>query len=654
MARVWLLLGFLLGLGLVACQPPVTVRRVPSQDVYRLDSASVLDTGEPSRFSRIVLQKAALETIWEATPTLAIEALYHRAVRERGSPGRDGAEVLALAELSYLQGRRSGRAADFLGAAVFAYFYLFGLDAPDTDAWDPRTRIAADIYNRALARSFESDRRFDLEGGQRQLPIGTINVRVPETVIRWPDGVEFGRFLPADELEVEGLESRYRRPGLGAPLIAQRTSVKVQGRDFLPRNLAIPATAFLRVGGDLRDLEEGKADAVLELHDPLREQTIDVRGRAVPLEAQTTTAFAYLLGESQVWDFEISGFLGSTKANDAPGLAMVEPYQPRKTPLIFVHGTASSPGRWAGLFNELRNDPRIGDRYQFWFFSYNSGNPIVYSAAQLRESLGAMRSRFDPEGVDPAMADMVLIGHSQGGLLVRLAISDSTRLDLDALGFVLPQPGDASPEDIEFMRKIMLFEPDPGVALAIFLSTPHRGSFVAGGWAGRFGSRLISVSQKIMSVPWNLIVVPASKVAQGENPLTPEPFQLETAVQNMAPDSRFVAVLQNIPMSEGVAKHSIVGVQGKGPAEKGNDGVVAYESAHLAEAVSEVVVRSGHSLQSNPVTVQAVRRILLDHLDTTSHKRGARLGSDGALSRSSDAEGRGSSTKDSLQNRRKD
>ena len=60
-------------------------------------------------------------------------------------------------------------------------------------------------------------------------------------------------------------------------------------------------------------------------------------------------------------------------------------------------------------------------------------------------------------------------------------------------------------------------------------------------------------------------------------------------------------------------KH-IVGVRGDGPAETGNDGVVEYESAHLTAAVSEVVVRSGHSLQSDPVTVAEVRRILLEHL----------------------------------------
>jgi hypothetical protein len=42
--------------------------------------------------------------------------------------------------------------------------------------------------------------------------------------------------------------------------------------------------------------------------------------------------------------------------------------------------------------------------------------------------------------------------------------------------------------------------------------------------------------------------------------------------------------------------------------------VVAYRSAHIDEAVSELVVRSGHSVQGNPHATEEIRRILLEHL----------------------------------------
>jgi hypothetical protein len=42
--------------------------------------------------------------------------------------------------------------------------------------------------------------------------------------------------------------------------------------------------------------------------------------------------------------------------------------------------------------------------------------------------------------------------------------------------------------------------------------------------------------------------------------------------------------------------------------------VVTYKSAQIDGVASELVVRSGHSVQANPHTVGEVRRILLLHL----------------------------------------
>jgi hypothetical protein len=35
--------------------------------------------------------------------------------------------------------------------------------------------------------------------------------------------------------------------------------------------------------------------------------------------------------------------------------------------VVFVHGTVSSPGRWANMLNDLENDGRVRNRFQFWF-----------------------------------------------------------------------------------------------------------------------------------------------------------------------------------------------------------------------------------------------------------------------------------------------
>ncbi len=62
--------------------------------------------------------------------------------------------------------------------------------------------------------------------------------------------------------------------------------------------------------------------------------------------------------------------------------------------------------------------------------------------------------------------------------------------------------------------------------------------------------------------------------------------------------------------------HSIIAVKGDGDPKLGDDGVVAYTSAHLDGMESEFIVRSGHSSQGHPFTIEEVRRILLEHLGT--------------------------------------
>lgn len=597
--------------GLVACGPPVTVKRVNPQDVYRRDSASILDDGEATRFTSIELHRTAVSQEKENREMLI--SLHKRVVED----GRRES-LLALAELAYLEGERTGSHTDYLGAAVYAYLYLFGkdLEGPEPTAWDPRTRIAADVYNRALARAFAAvGDEFALEPGVERLPIGQLDVRVPASTIEWEHGVLFETFEPADVYEVDGLAARYREAGLGAPLIAIRSEPE-DDDDLFPKKLDVPATAFLRVHGGLEELRTGRLKADLELYDPYETPEIEVDGLMIPLEAQTTTAYAHLLGGSPVWQFELQGFLSGSDQTIPPGIALLEPYRPDAIPVILVHGTASSPGRWAGLFNDLNNYPQIQKHFQFWFFSYNSGNPIAYSAARLRAAIQQTIERLDPDGDDRAVREMVLIGHSQGGLLVRLAISDSTEMDWEKFGLQSPESVELTDKERKAVEEVMLFKPVPSVKRAVFIATPHRGSFIAGGFLGRIGAGLVSVSKTVLNVPLEAMRMPVRLATTGQLTEQSEDDDAgpETAVDNMAPNSRFNKIVAELPMSPEVPRHSIIAVQGDGPPEEGNDGVVEYTSAHLDEVDSELVVRSGHSVQSDPHTVREVRRILLEHL----------------------------------------
>ena len=104
---------------------------------------------------------------------------------------------------------------------------------------------------------------------------------------------------------------------------------------------------------------------------------------------------------------------------------MLEPYQPGKIPVVMVHGLLSSPLTWAPAFNELQADPELRKRFQFLVVFYPTGNSYIATAADLRRDLDKFREDIDPQHKDAALDDMVLIGHSMGGLISKLMTVDS-------------------------------------------------------------------------------------------------------------------------------------------------------------------------------------------------------------------------------------
>ncbi len=161
-----------------------------------------------------------------------------------------------------------------------------------------------------------------------------------------------------------------------------------------------------------------------------------------------------------------------------------------------------------------------------------------------------------------------------------------------------------SDETRELLQRGLFVEPLPEVTRVVFIATPHRGSFLA-------GRRIIaSLIRRLTHLPFQLTRVSvdlARNLDAAKSPFVP------TAVDNMSPRHPFILGLQEIPVAPSIEAHSIIAVKGTGPAEQGNDGVVEYTSAHIDGVESELVVRSPHSCQGNPHTMEEVRRILRLH-----------------------------------------
>jgi pimeloyl-ACP methyl ester carboxylesterase len=308
-----------------------------------------------------------------------------------------------------------------------------------------------------------------------------------------------------------------------------------------------------------------------------------------------------------VWDFEIAGFRSGdfTIGQQRLGLYMLHPHRTGRMPVVLVHGTASSPARWAELINELENDPRFWANYEIWIFIYNTGNPIAYSASLLRDALTKAVADLDPEGKDPGLKQMVVIGHSQGGLLTKMTVIDSGK---GLWPFTVPpEQLDVSAETRELLTDALIIKPLPFVKSVIFVATPHRGSYQALGFLGSLASWLVNMPGRFVKFNVELLRLQARGLTLATVGGVP------TAVDNMNPNNLFIRNLSAIPIAPGVVAHSIIAVDSDEPLDQAGDGVVKYMSAHIDGVASEKIVRSEHSVQGNPEAIQEIKRILIEH-----------------------------------------
>ena len=590
------------------CATPIGVNYVDQRVAYQSLTANILSTERPSSFSARELMNQNLYQRFEDEPEKAL-AEMHAGLAPTGDEDR----LFALTELSFAHAEASGDKSYYLAAAVYAYsFMLPGERGTPPRAIDPRFRWAADIYNQALTRAAMVDEKPIPRGGTFKLPFGELTVDFNQNDLIWA-GYRLIDFVPAADIEVRGLRNRYRVPGIGAPLAASLeplSEIATKEHQRIPPRLKVPVTAFLRLGDPRGALATGKLKGKLEFYTPDSARSVKIAGVDVPIEYETTTALALTLEGAPIWDFELAGFRSGDftvgTANFKRGLFMLHPHRTGRMPLVLVHGTASSPARWAELVNELENDSRFWQNYEIWLFMYNTGNPIAYSALLLRDALTELLSELDPDGTDPGLKQVVIAGHSQGGLLTKMTVIDS---GMQLWPFrVPPEQLRISDEFRDLVTRGLILKPLPFVKEVIFIATPHRGSYQALGLLGDLASWLVNMPGRFTRLSLDILTLQKQGFILG-------PFSgIPTSITNMNPNNRFIKALAAIPITDGVVAHSIIAVQGDGPPEEGDDGVVKYSSAHISGVESEKIVRSSHSTQGNPETIQEIKRILFEHV----------------------------------------
>jgi pimeloyl-ACP methyl ester carboxylesterase len=621
----------------VACGcTEIGVRPVRTPDALRAWKASIQPDDGLSLRTLQTLRQYDLDGLIATKPEDAAAQLHAMVVQD-ARPDL----LYALAELHYWLGRQSEKAGKPLAChhyylcAGYAYHYLFGNVSGDQNenllaisAFDPRFRLACDFYNAGLAKCIRAAQKMGKLDPANPLYVQTpdgqgFTLSVEHHGFAWrPE--EFGRLLFCEDFRVEGLSNQYRSYGLGVPLIGQRPQgAQPAPHALYPQNLQFPVTAFFQYPGDVGSLAQQHSGR-LDLYNPRAITWLSVHGGKVPLETDLTTPLAYFLAHAGFSDASYDGLLRPDKVQVNTGIYMFEPYQPDKIPVLLIHGLFSSPLTWAPLINDLQADPELRERFQFWAYLYPTSDPYLVTAADLRARLSALKQELDPAGRDRALNDMVVVGHSMGGLIAKLLTTKSgeefwhlINRSMTPEAFAKLQIRQQTKEEIQ---RTFFFDEQPYVRRVIFMATPHHGSSLSPSWPARFINRFVRLPNTVAMTMQDLVRSDPKAwplLAKGDLP---------TSIDMLAPGAPALELLAAQPRPTTVRFNSVVGVLQNpgyfverfspgGRSKEGTDGVVPYVSAHLPDADTELIVPTDHfNVHHHPRAVLEVRRLLHEHL----------------------------------------
>jgi pimeloyl-ACP methyl ester carboxylesterase len=462
----------------------------------------------------------------------------------------------------------------------------------------PADRHARDLYNFAVARCIDVIEAAPLDPWNRSLSVPGPDGEFAVTTIRHhgPDRNPADyEIIPADSMTVGGtfFEKRVTLEGLGAPVVGIGREQKSDFRKtFTLRRLYGTATAIIR-------FDDHRAQ--IEFIDPFETERVTLDGHTAPLAADFTAPAAVALTREHPEKLGFARLLRPGKYADTARLTRLQTFDPNRIPVIFVHGLQDTPASWVPMLNALCEDPEIRRRYQLWVYSYPSGYPYPYAAALLRKELDAVGRAF------PDHKGIVLVGHSMGGIISRLLITDAGDKIWRAYFGKSPALTDLPGEGKKLLEESLIFNHRPEVHRVIFISSPHRGSELAGNWIGRIGAKLVRTSHFLATIPIQTLA------AASADPATAHLNRIPNSIDTLSPKNRFVIEINKIPITAGIPFHTIEGDRGRGDAPYSSDGVVPYWSSHLEGAQSELVVPSSHNAQRNPQAIAEVRRILKLH-----------------------------------------
>ncbi|MBO5762805.1 MAG: alpha/beta fold hydrolase [Lentisphaeria bacterium] len=520
---------------------------------------------------------------------------------------------LAIAELSLAAGRAGGDVRSYLTAMFYAHSFLVNFDEPESEPYSPDRLRCMHVYNLAATQVVDY-----LRANKLLFCGGFKMTLLTGEVIRFAP-MDFQLAFAPEELREPELCADFRvqnlthisyRFGIGVPTVWSVAAADSGKMQQMRAGQTLPAT----IVGDFTALQGGEEQYELRLHcvDVWQKDTFSFgKGREIPLELDYSTALVYMAKPDSLLK-RLQYMLLPEENASLQGLYQMQPYDPGRIPVVFVHGLLSDLRTWMQMVNTLQNDPLLREHYQFLGYTYSSGNPILLSAGRFRQDLdrwvAARRAEFPENRLD----EMVVVGHSMGGLLTKTLLMDA---DAHTFGELYGSKATdwsrkLTAEQQDLITSLISLQVRDYVKRVVFIAVPHRGSQMALSWLGRLGSSLVKLPRNFVKNTAEM----AQAILKSRTQQDLQMQRIENGIDALAPTSRTVEYLNRIPLTSRIPYHSIIGNHEVADMPGGTDGIVPYHSSHLDGAVSEVIVHSGHSAQQNPLAIHEMRRILHLHL----------------------------------------
>jgi pimeloyl-ACP methyl ester carboxylesterase len=514
----------------------------------------------------------------------------------------------------------------------YSYAYMFKTKrGPQDRIFDNRQVQLRDFYNQAIAKLVSAyGLRYEPSDVTTQIQVGKSIYRINFDKYSLLKNQKIEQLMSTYNLNFSGLRSITRRDGFGSEFLivlpAEPHDISPEKTKYIvdplhhqytnghnpnihnARYLAATITAQPRSAASVDEILNSP-EFEMTAYDPYKYETAEIAGKTYPLAANFSAPYGLWLAQNNLGKSAYLSLIDRDERLTMPHLYMLEPYNPNKKVIVLIHGLASSPEAWIRLTNDVMGDPVLREHYQVWQVFYSTNMPILESRFQIYAVIQQAFSQVDNKA--SAKKDAVLIGHSMGGIIARLLVSDA---DLTSAAIkLLPDWRAKQFKNDPLFKSRLDIQPIPNFSRAIFLAAPHRGTEFADRW-------FTLAARKVIKLPGAFLGA-LTDVLQSSDPDLQAFIKdidnglIQNGPSDLSKNSKFTQLTKNIVPYKGMKFHSIMGnMTNNNDINVITDDVVPYTSAHLDGALSEKIIKGGHSIQETPEAVLELRRILRLHL----------------------------------------